>query len=176
MSWRRQKGFGLSVLLSSLLVFAGNSLGRHQAFGKPHIASARVTQERLVGTWKLVSYEVGVTHPMGRDAVGLLIYDGDGRMSLQIMRPDRPKFLSAGSKEGGYEVGSPHETMSAFRGYIAYFGTYDVKEKERFITHHIEGSLFPNWVGRDQIEFFEVSEDMLTWGLDPIRYSWKRIK
>ena len=134
------------------------------------------TQEQFVGTWKLVSYEVGVTHPMGRDAVGFLIYDADGHMSLQIMRSDRPKFRTAGGIEGGYEAGTPEEVMSAYRGYIAYFGTYEVKEKERIVTHHIQGSLFPNWVGKGQIEFFELSDDRLTFGLDPIRYFWKRMK
>lgn len=171
-----KRGLGLGILLSSLALFTGDGLGRQRALGELQRFSAHTIQERLVGTWELVSYQVGVTHPMGRDAVGLLMYDADGRMSLQIMRPDRPRFQSAGSKEGGYEVGNDQETTSAFRGYIAYFGTYDVEEHKHIITHHIEGSLFPNWVGRHQIEFLELSDDRLTWGLDPIRYTWKRVK
>ncbi|MFQ5658555.1 MAG: lipocalin-like domain-containing protein, partial [Candidatus Methylomirabilales bacterium] len=137
--------------------------------------SSQKAKEQFVGTWKLVSYEVGASHPMGRDAVGLLTYDANGRMSLQVMRLDRPKFRATGGKEGGYEAGIAEEVMSAYRGYIAYFGTYKVDEKGRFVTHHIEGSLFPNWVGRDQIEFFELSNDRLTFGIDPIRYVWKRV-
>lgn len=176
MNLKNKRCLTLGILLSSLLVVADNTVGQQQAFGKRQRSVSRETREQLAGTWTLVSYEVGVTHPMGQDAVGLLIYGADGRMSLQIMRPDRPKFRSDGSKEGGYEVGNAQETTSAFRGYIAYFGTYDVEEKERFVTHHIEGSLFPNWVGRNQIEFFELSDNQLTWGLDPIRYTWRRIK
>ncbi|MFQ5946720.1 MAG: lipocalin-like domain-containing protein, partial [Anaerolineae bacterium] len=68
------------------------------------------------------------------------------------------------------------EVMSAYRGYIAYFGTYEANEEGRFVTHHIEGSLFPNWVGREQIELFELSGDRLTLGLNQIRYIWKRMK
>ncbi len=163
-----KKCLGLGILVSGLLFFASTTLGHHQ--------SSRSAKEQFVGTWKLVSYEVGASHPMGRDAVGLLTYGADGRMSLQVMRSDRPKFLASGGKEGGYEAGTAEEVMSAYRGYIAYFGTYEVDEKGPFITHHIEGSLFPNWLGRDQIEFFELSGDQLTFGIDPIRYIWKHMK
>ena len=168
MNTRIKKWLGVGILASGLLVFAGNALGQQQ--------SSRKAKEQFVGTWKLVSYEVGVSHPMGRVAVGLLTYDANGRMSMQVMRSDRPKFRGSGGKEGGYEAGTAEEVMSAYRGYIAYFGTYEVNEEGRFVTHHIEASLFPNWVGRDQVEFFELSEDRLTWGLNHIRYTWKRMK
>ncbi len=159
---------GAVHLVSGLLFFASTTLGHHQ--------SSRSAKEQFVGTWKLVSFEVGASHPMGRDAVGLLTYDADGRMSMLVMRSDRPKFRASGGKEGGYEAGTAEEVMSAYRGYIAYFGTYEVNEEGRIVTHHMEGSLFPNWVDRDQIEFFELSGDRLTFGLDPIRYIWKRMK
>ncbi|MEE9538093.1 MAG: lipocalin-like domain-containing protein, partial [candidate division NC10 bacterium] len=163
-----KKCLGVGILVTSLLVIAGSALGQQQ--------SSRKAKEQFVGTWKLVAYEVGASLPMGRDSVGLLTYGADGRMSLQVMRFDRPKFLASGGKEGGYESGTAEEVMSAYRGYIAYFGTYEVSEEGRFVTHHIEGSLFPNWVGRGQIEFFELSGDQLTFGVDPIRYIWKRRK
>ncbi len=163
-----KKWLGISILVSSLLVFAGSALGQQQ--------SSRKAKEQFVGTWKLVSYEVGASHPMGRDAVGFLIYDADGRMSFQVMRSGRPKFRASGGSRGGYEAGTAEEVMSAYRGYIAYFGTYEVNEEGRFVTHHIETSLYPNWVGRDQVEFFELSEDRLKWGLNHIRYTWKRMK
>ena len=163
-----KKCLGLGILVSGLLFFASTTLGHHQ--------SSRSAKEQFVGTWKLVSYEVGASHPMGRDAVGLLTYDADGRMSLQVMRSDQPKFLASGGKEGGYEAGTAEEVMSAYRGYIAYFGTYEVDEEGGFVTHHIEGSLFPNWLGRDQVEFFKLSDDELMFGIDPIRYIWKRME
>jgi len=168
MNTRIKKWLGVGILASGLLVFAGNALGQQQ--------SSRKAKDPFVGTWKLVSYEVGASHPMGRVAVGLLTYDANGRMSMQVMRSDRPKFRASGGKEGGYEAGTAEEVMSAYRGYIAYFGSYDVNEKGGVVTHHIEGSLFPNWVGRDQIEFFKISGNRLTFGLDPIRYIWKRVK
>ena len=47
----------------------------------------------LIGTWALLSWEnVGadgqVSHPMGVDAVGYLIYSFDGRFSMTISRTD----------------------------------------------------------------------------------------
>ncbi len=165
-----KKCLGVGILVPSLIVFAGNTLGQQQSSGK--------AKEQFVGTWKLVLYEIGASYPMGRDAVGLLTYHANGRMSLQVMRSDRPKFpvTGLGDIEGGYEAGTSEEAESAYRGYIAYFGTYEVNEEGRFVTHHIEASLFPNWVGKDQVEFFELSEDRLTLGLNHIRYTWKRMK
>ena len=165
-----KKCLGVGTLVTSLLVFAGSALGQQQ--------SSRKAKEQFLGTWKLVAYEVGAGHPMGRDAVGLLSYHANGRMSMQVMRSDRPKFrvTGLGDIQGGFDVGTAEEVMSAYRGYIGYFGTYEVNEEGRFVTHHIEASLFPNWVGKDQVEFFELSEDRLTLGLNHIRYIWKRMK
>lgn len=160
-----QKWLGLSIAVWSLLVFANNTLGEQE--------SSQRIKKQLVGTWKLVSYDVGTTHPMGRDPVGLLIYTGDGRMSLQAMLPGRPRFV--GEASTGHEHGTPEEVVSAYGGYIAYFGTYEVNERGS-VTHRIEGSLFPNWVGRDQIELFKLSGDRLEFGIDPIRYTWKRVR
>ncbi|MHA2204100.1 MAG: lipocalin-like domain-containing protein, partial [Candidatus Hodarchaeales archaeon] len=36
------------------------------------------------------------------------------------------------------------EIKSAYEGFIAYFGTYEINNKEGTVTHHWEGSLFPN--------------------------------
>lgn len=165
MKLNNQKCLGVGILVWSLLLFTSNAPGQQ-------LASQQV-KKQLVGTWKLLSYDVGTTHPMGRDPVGLLIYTGDGRMSLQAMHPGRPRFV--GEASTGHEHGTPEEVASAYRGYIAYFGTYEVNEGGS-VTHRIEGSLFPNWVGRDQIELFKLSGDRLEFDIDPIRYTWKRVR
>lgn len=53
-----------------------------------------MAENPLVGTWRLVSFEVrdvdgGVTHPFGRAAAGFLTYTADGYMSAQLGRADR---------------------------------------------------------------------------------------
>ncbi len=58
-----------------------------------------MTPNPLVGTWRLVSWENRstdgtVSHPLGRDAVGLIIYTDDGYMSVAMMRADREPFAA----------------------------------------------------------------------------------
>jgi hypothetical protein len=54
----------------------------------------------LIGTWRFVSRknrslpDGEVSHPLGKDAVGYIMYGQDGYMSVSIMRPDRPKFAA----------------------------------------------------------------------------------
>jgi len=125
---------------------------------------------RFVGTWQLVTSEFRtadgeVTYPLGEKAAGVLIYDGGGRMAAQLMRPGRPKFAS-----GDMQGGSLEEIKTAAEGYVAYFGTYQVNDKNGKVVHHVEASLFPNWVGQDQVRLFEFSADadMLTLKTLPI--------
>lgn len=127
----------------------------------PRKLSVRSMSDQFVGAWKLMSFErrttAGeITYPMGQSPVGRLTYDALGRMTAQLMRPDRPKFQSASSGRG-----SPEEKLAAFDGYIAYYGTYTVNESERTVIHHVEASLYPNWVGSDQRRRFEFSEGRL---------------
>ena len=128
----------------------------------PKQFATRMPADEFVGAWKLVSFErrnaAGeVTYPMGANPVGRLAYDGLGRMSAQLMRPDRPKFQS----DGVPRAGSPEEKIVAFDGYTAYYGTYSVNAKERVVIHHVEASLYPNWVGSDQRRSYEFSGDQL---------------
>ena len=101
---------------------------------------------RLVGSWRLVSYEVRDTvgllvgHPLGVDATGYLVYTPDGFMSVQVMRLDRPRYQAVGLGDG-----TDAESAAAARGYVAYAGTYRV-ERDSVVVHEPEVSLFPNWV------------------------------
>ena len=119
-------------------------------------------QKELLGTWKLVSaeYRRKSGDPIeiyGANPAGMLVYDAAGNMSIHIMRRDRPPFAVA-DRLGG----TPDETKIAFEGYFAYFGAFTVNEEKHSVTHHIQGSLLPNWVGMDQERFFEVVRDQLT--------------
>lgn len=53
-----------------------------------------------------------------RDPTGLLIYGRSGRMSVQVMRADRPRFGTVDPM-----AGSAREKQSAYDGYLAYWGT-----------------------------------------------------
>ena len=132
-------------------------------------------KEQFVGTWKLVSSEFRrsdgeVTYPMGRNASGMLMYDASGHMSVQIIRPDRPTFASGDQLKGTLE-----EIKSAFEGCVAYFGTYEVNEEKGSVTHHVEGSSFPNWVGTDQRRFFEFYGNRLTLSTPPAPFGGEHV-
>ena len=121
----------------------------------------QVRNEQFIGTWKLVSCETRssngeVVYPYGMNPYGMLMYDSEGNMSVLLMRRDRPKFAS-----GDLRRGTTEEIKAAFEGFNAYCGTYDVNEEKGTITHHVEGSKFPNRIGADLIRFFKFLGDQL---------------
>ncbi len=127
----------------------------------PKQFARRSMSDEFVGAWKLISLErrtaAGeVIYPMGQNPVGRLTYDALGRMSVQIMRPDRPK--PQGVTPASW---SAAEKAAAFDGFIAYYGTFTVSETERAVIHHVEASLYPHWVGSDQRRLYEFSGSQL---------------
>ncbi len=140
-------------------------------------------RESFVGVWDVVSFEMHlpdgkVIHPFGKHPVGRVIYSAAGHMAVQLMRGDRPLFASNDLRDG-----APEEIQAAFKGYVAYYGPYEIQESERKVIHHVEGSLFPNWIGGEQVRFYEFSDDLLTLTTPPIQYGggntisilvWKR--
>jgi hypothetical protein len=52
---------------------------------------------------------------------------------------------------------------------MAYCGRYEVHGDH--VVHHIEQSLFPNWVGTSQKRFIELEGDRLTLTTDPFETS-----
>lgn len=134
---------------------------------------------RLVGNWTLLSYvtenpDGSNGKPYG-DAVGHLSYDEHGYMAGQVMRPGR---LEVAPGQWGTQ-----EVRSAYAGYIAYFGTYDVHDSGETVIHHVQGALNPGWVGGDQIRRMRFEGDLLILSTDVpkgggiVRHilTWKRL-
>ena len=72
-------------------------------------------RNKLVGRWRLVSYEASppdgaAVYPLGAAAKGVLDYSREGNVSVHIMGA----------------------------GYFAYYGYYTVDEKASTVTHHLE--------------------------------------
>jgi len=170
------KQLSIMASLSIFMVLAGSARGQQG----PSVA------QQFIGTWKLVLWESRrsdgeVIEPrLGRKAVGWIMYDANGRMCVQIMRPDRPRFSS-----DDIWGGTSEEKKVAYEGYVAYCGTYEVNEEEGTVTHHVVLSLFPNWIGTAQRRFFELSGDRLTLRTPPIlvagdrvtsRLTWERLR
>ncbi len=141
--------------------------------------------EQFVGTWQLVSAQYRrangeVIEIYGENPVGMLMYDANRYMAVQIMRRQRPNFTAA-DRLGG----TPEQIQAAFRGYLAYFGRYTIDEEQHTVTHHIQGALLPNWVGVDQVRFFEWNGNQLTLRTPPLMIGgaeatgylvWEKIK
>ena len=126
-----------------------------------------MTANPLIGTWRLISWEnrsvdgQKISYPLGKDAVGYIMYNEDGYMFVAIMRPNREKF-TVGDLLGG----STEEKVQAANTYVSYCGRYEFRGDT--VTHHVDLSLFPNWVGVEQERLVEFRGNRLTLSTRPI--------
>jgi hypothetical protein len=148
------------VVAIGVILLAGGcglSLGDASAQGK---AGAR---ERILGAWQLesrtvrnASGETLVDPVLGQQPTGRLFYDASGHMALQMMRPERAQAISVPANPR--DAKNPRVVL----GYDAYFGTYRVNDADGTITHHVEGSLFPEDLGKDFTRGLTIDGDTLT--------------
>ncbi len=125
-----------------------------------------MTVNPLIGTWRLIAWENRsadgqISYPLGQDGVGYIMYHPDGYMCVAIMRPNRAPF-AAGDLLGG----SPAEKAHAAETYVSYCGRYEFRGD--VVIHHVELSLFPNWVGVDQERLVELTGNQLTLSTRPL--------
>ncbi len=139
-------------------------------------------REALVGAWRLVSWENQaadgqVSYPMGPNPIGYVLYTGDGRFSVTISRLGRAGFAA-----GDLLSGTTEEKARAVEGFVSYAGRYSFHGDR--VIHHVELSLFPNWVGSDQERWVELLGDRLTLSASPLllagkpqvpRLVWERV-
>lgn len=138
----------------------------------------------FVGAWKLLSSEMrtstgDVLYPLGPDCEGSLLFDASGVLSANLMRPDRPLFVS-----GDIVRGTDEEIRAAYQGYVAFWAKYQFDEAKRELNYVIDGSLFPNWVGHTNLRFYEFEGNRLTFRTPPFLMAgqelvgvliWKRV-
>jgi hypothetical protein len=143
------------------------------------------SQSPLAGTWILRAAEIlrpdgsRVTDPAyGPDAKGVLIVDGDGQYSLQIFRPDRPKFASGDKKRG-----TQQEYEAAVLGLSTHVGHIVVDEANQTLQFKIDYAAFPNWEHTTQTRQYKLSGNELSYqvpasaGAGTIAVSvWQRAK
>jgi hypothetical protein len=111
------------------------------AFHEPSASSQTAVKERLVGSWELVSYEIiaadGTRRPGNYDR-GQITYDASGRMSAHLMHSSNKADASPQTDE---------LRATAFRRYLGYYGPFVVDTAGGTVTHIVEGSSNPSWVG-----------------------------
>ncbi|MHC4517728.1 MAG: lipocalin-like domain-containing protein [Planctomycetota bacterium] len=138
------KGIALPIALLSLAMVTGCAQARSEA------RAESAEHNPFVGAWRLahwtaVAGDGTTTYPYGEQAQGQIVYTSSGQMSAQLMRPsaDVTRFADLDGVSALEELG-----LTTF---FAYWGTYEVDETAETITHHLEGSLAPAWVGTAQV-------------------------
>ena len=124
---------------------------------------ANSAAQRIVGTWQLITRTVSradgtviVDPVLGEKPTGRLVYDSSGAMMLQMMRTGRKEAISTPTNT------RDKASSRVILGYDSYFGRYTVDEKAGTVTHHVEGSLFPEDIGDDWVRPFTLQDDTLT--------------
>jgi hypothetical protein len=115
---------------------------------------------KFFGTWRLVSCiaqsaDGKKIYTFGKNAQGRASFE-PGRFSFQVLNPDRPKFASADPRDA-----TEPELRAAFTGYLAYYGSFIIKEDEGTIVNHVEAASIPNWVGSDQVRYYRFENNYL---------------
>jgi Lipocalin-like domain len=124
--------------VAMLVVFTLVSCSQTASGIRPETAGA----PQIVGTWRIVSIDTSTAtgEPrkkwMGEKPDGVLMYDGNGSMSVQLVKDPRPRFA-----EGNHEKATTEEKVGAFDGYYAYFGRYEIDAASSTVTHFVRGSL-----------------------------------
>ena len=141
-----------------ILVVAGccAALGYAAQQGRPN------ARARILGAWQLESRTVRtrggeiVDPVLGKQPLGRLFYDASGRMSLQMMRQERAHAITRPANP------QDADNQRVVLGYDSYFGTFELNESAGTITHHVEGSLFPEDLGKDFVRSFSIDGDTFT--------------
>lgn len=116
----------------------------------------------ILGVWKLQSRTDTDTRglrridpALGEDPLGILCF-ADGHFAAQFMKRDRS------SGEAGRAPGQVANNSMAVDGYDAYFGTYEVDERQSVLTVHLTGAISPSNIGSSFRRDISVRHDTLT--------------
>jgi hypothetical protein len=157
------KNLRLRVLIALVAVALSEAVYPSLHGGTQSDSRRRTAAQRLVGAWRLESRTVRrsdgtvLADPvLGEKPVGRLYYDTSGVMMLQMMRQGRSAAI--GTPANPRDATNPRVVL----GYDAYFGTYTVDERAGTVTHRVEGSLFPEDLGKDFVRPFTLDGDTLT--------------
>lgn len=118
--------------------------------GQPSFADDR---EKVLGIWRLVSFEVEfqVTgereHTRGKNPTGFIIFTSEGRLMVVL------------TNEGRKAPKTDQDRADLFNSMVAYTGMYRI-EDDKWITK-VDVSANPALVGTEQARFFRVDGDRL---------------
>jgi hypothetical protein len=130
-----------------------------------------MANEKLVGTWKLLSASSTtstgerIEAPYGVNPVGFLTYGADGRMTSLISYGGRKPLSFGGTR-------SPQEEQAeAFNTFLAYAGRYTLSADK--VTHHVEISSIQNYANKDMVRGIKFESDRITLVTPPMAVNGK---
>jgi Lipocalin-like domain len=127
-------------------------------------AESADNQSTIVGTWPLTSFSLEwldtkeIARPLNQPT-GYLQYSPGDHMVV---------FGAAGDlRQPATAIYTDAERLDIYKGIIgAYAGTYRIEGNKAI--HHVLTAWAPNWIGTDQIRYFEIHEKNLSIKTAPI--------
>lgn len=114
-------------------------------------SSVEEVKQKIVGTWKIVSSQQMLKNGkksfdpvLGPRGMGYLIYSADGHMCAELMNPDRPSWKDNRKP-------TDQEKLTAFDGFFAYCGRYEIDAEKHFLVHLPDVSMTQDYIGTRQI-------------------------
>src|SRR3977135_644167 len=158
-----------SMICMTAVTVLGFGLSASTADSAP---KGQVNKRQLVGSWTIVSVD-----GYGPNPKGSLIFEANGRFSLQLVSSDIPKYASNNRTQG-----TPAEYKATVEGSLSYFGTYSVSGTD--LVLHVDGSTYPNWIGTNQqlVNLSVTGDDLKYTNTAPsgggavLPLVWKRVK
>lgn len=144
---KKPPSLGVASVLFAMATLWGSTLS-----GSPDRDKGAGIPEPFIGAWRLVALEVvdadGTVVHRG-DSTGMFVFTREGRLAVQVM--DRtPQAAPPGGPE-----------QYARGGYEATFGRFEVDERTRTFTYHVEGSLVRALVGKALARAYEFKNNQL---------------
>jgi len=122
----------------------------------------------VVGTWRVTDFSTltvetnEISRPQGENPIGYIQYSPGRHMIVFLSEGNPPKPASFPYTDA--------ERARIHKGIFgAYAGTYSVEGNK--VTHHIVASWRPDWIGDDQIRYFELNGNKLTIKTAPVMSS-----
>ena len=133
----------------------------------PAVASAQSSslRDRVLGAWRILDAETvnvttGASRPwLGRPRPysGMIAYLPNGLMSVQIAAARPPARSGA-----GFGALSAEEKIAYADTWYAYYGRFEIDERQSQVRHFIEGSLFAFETGVTLVRAVSFENDVLT--------------
>ena len=119
----------------------------------------------LVGTWRVTSFSAEfldtheTSHIFGEHPTGYLQYSPGAHIVAFEQSAEMPKPASATWSDA--DRAAIHRSIIA-----AYAGTYSVEGNK--VTYHIVAAWRPDWIGGDQVRYFQINGNVMTLKTAPI--------